>query len=253
MLQQLPAPTAMPTTPDLPELEAIAESSTETSGDEGATAGNDFFLEEYNPDNSGLFTEVPADQTESTTPADEDIFSIEYGLDIIAKLALVLGLLYLALYGLRRLQKNKNVQPSRNDTTINLLETTGLAPGRSLHLVVVGEKTLLIGATDQQISVLAELQDATIPVLEETEEESFTDVLQAQSPPETAPPPVPVPPAVASPAVTSPLPQPTTTPVTQQPVPLPGDAGATYSPDWQSAMAHLRDGIRQVKQSVGES
>jgi flagellar biogenesis protein FliO len=57
------------------------------------------------------------------------------------------------------------------------LETTGLAPGRALHLVVVGEKTLLIGATDHQVSLLAELADVTTPLVEETS--SFAATLAA--------------------------------------------------------------------------
>ena len=38
---------------------------------------------------------------------------------------------------------------------MNLLETTRLSPKQSLHLIMVGDQKLLIGATDQTISLLA--------------------------------------------------------------------------------------------------
>jgi len=44
----------------------------------------------------------------------------------------------------------------------------GLAPGRSLHLVVVGEKTLLLGATDHQVALLTELQPEAAPLPADT-------------------------------------------------------------------------------------
>lgn len=98
--------------------------------------------------------------------------------ELLLKLLLVIGLVYLALTGLRWLQKSR-IQATAGSTTIRVLETTGLAPGRSLHLVVVGEKTLLIGATDHQLSLLAELADvATSPLSEEVS--SFDEAL-AQS------------------------------------------------------------------------
>ena len=55
----------------------------------------------------------------------------------------------------------------------------GLAPGRTLHLVMAGEKTLLIGATDYHLSLLAELPNASAPVVEEAAI-AFEEALQRE-------------------------------------------------------------------------
>lgn len=126
------------------------------------------FLAEYDSETIPFMTENSAD--------DKPLW-ISTG-ELALKLLLVIGLVYLALTGLRWLQKSR-IQATAGSTTIRVLETTGLAPGRSLHLVVVGEKTLLIGATDHQLSLLAELADvATLPLSEEMS--SFDEAL-AQS------------------------------------------------------------------------
>lgn len=96
------------------------------------------------------------------------------GGEFVLKLLLVIGLIYLALIGLRWLQKSRQ-QLATGGATIRVLETTGLAPGRSLHLVTVGEKTLLIGATDHHLSVLAELANVITPLPEE--ESVFAETL----------------------------------------------------------------------------
>lgn len=88
------------------------------------------------------------------------------GGELALKLFLVLGLVYLALLGLRWLQRGQRKLVT-SGATIRVLETAGLAPGRALHLIVVGEKTLLIGATDHQLSLLAELTDVATPLNEE--------------------------------------------------------------------------------------
>ncbi len=90
----------------------------------------------------------------------------QIALDMGVKLLLVIGLVYATLLGLRWLQKFKNPL-GEGGATIQVLETVGLAPGRSLHLIVVGEKTLLLGSTEQNISLLSELADAHIPLPEE--------------------------------------------------------------------------------------
>ena len=90
----------------------------------------------------------------------------QIALDMGVKLLLVIGLVYATLMGLRWLQKFKNPM-GNGGATIQVLETVGLAPGRSLHLVVVGEKTLLLGSTEQNIAMLSELADAHISLPEE--------------------------------------------------------------------------------------
>jgi flagellar biosynthetic protein FliO len=170
------------------------------------------FLDEYDPEEETLF---------GNSKEAEERSGWEISIDVILKLSIVLGLVFVAMRGLRWLQRNRQ-QNVTGGATINVLETTGLAPGRSLHLVVVGEKTLLLGATDHQITVLSELADANIPVPEE--EPSFTEALNLQE--QQAAKPIPA------------------------AVPIDDDA-AEYASEWQSTLKNLRSGIRQVQQAVG--
>ncbi|MCB0154877.1 MAG: flagellar biosynthetic protein FliO, partial [Anaerolineae bacterium] len=95
-------------------------------------------------------------------------------------------------------------------TTIRILETTGLAPGRSLHLVVVGEKTLLIGATEHQLSLLAEVSEASLPLPDEEllVSPDFEMALAASQP------------------------------------------AAQATSEWQMTMNHLRSGLHHLRESV---
>lgn len=110
------------------------------------------FLPEYNPDNP----ELASMQTDNRP-------FWQVALDMSVKLLLVIALIYGMLIGMKWLQKVKN--PAASGTaTIQVLETVGLSPGRSLHLVVVGEKTLLLGSTEQNINALTELATNDAPL-----------------------------------------------------------------------------------------
>jgi flagellar biogenesis protein FliO len=142
------------------------------------------FLPEYQPDViPSLATPEGNGDVEGTAGgavADAVAEPTWYGmLDVVAKLALVVGLVYLAIAGLRWLQKGRRRSDNAGGAAIRLLETVGLAPGRTLHLVMAGEKTLLIGATDYHLSLLAELPNASAPVVEEAAI-AFEEALQRE-------------------------------------------------------------------------
>ncbi len=84
-----------------------------------------------------------------------DWAGVSFALDVIFKLALVLALIYGSLYLLRRWQVGAFASARRQ---LTVLETTRLSPRQSLHLVRVGERAWLIGATDQAVSLLAEVE-----------------------------------------------------------------------------------------------
>jgi flagellar biosynthetic protein FliO len=149
---------------------------------------------------------------------------------LVIKLALVIVLIYVVLAGLRWLQGGRR-QKMTGGATIRVLETVGIAPGRALHLVVVGEKTLLIGATDHQLSLLAELQDAVAPLRDEVNDcppEWFDEALRSQeartpaSPPET------------------------------QGEALPDMTQLRSAGDWRVALDGLRASVRRMRESAGE-
>ncbi|GAB4435792.1 MAG: hypothetical protein Kow0031_17530 [Anaerolineae bacterium] len=215
-LGQLPAspPEAAVAPETAPTANPAPQAAAETAPDTG-------YLAEYDPDANPMLAATPTEKQEW-----------ELGIDVFVKLALVLALVYLAMLGLRWLKKGKN-SGLNGSTTINVLETTGLAPGRSLHLVVVGEKTLLLGATDTHISLLTELPNAALPLPEEAPE--FEQVMAAQTTqPEAITPGDDLPPHLKLPAA-----------------PTPDDAAAEYVPDWQAALAGMRAGIRSMQNTVG--
>ena len=66
----------------------------------------------------------------------------------------VLACLYLVLIGLRRWQTQV---ASITDRQLGIVETLRLSPKQVLHLVRVGNRQLLLGASDGQVALLAEL------------------------------------------------------------------------------------------------
>ena len=97
----------------------------------------------------------------ASTPASAPWWSMT--LDLVVKLGLVIGLIYLTMWALRTYvlgpQARKrlgNSLPGR----IDVLDTTVLAPNRTLYLVEVADRVLVLGATGTSLSTLAEIREA---------------------------------------------------------------------------------------------
>ncbi len=75
---------------------------------------------------------------------------------VFLKLAVVVILMVAAAWILRRVQGGSWKAVERQ---VKVIETTHLNPRRAIHLVQIGDRKLLIGATDQSISLLTELDD----------------------------------------------------------------------------------------------
>jgi len=82
---------------------------------------------------------------------------------MISALAIVIALVYGALYMLRRLM-GRRLKGAGGTGSLEVLETTFVGQHKAISLVRVGQRSVLVGVTDNQISTLTEL-DA-----EETEE-----------------------------------------------------------------------------------
>ena len=72
---------------------------------------------------------------------------------VFLNLGLVILLIYTALSVARRLKLGTFGQTNKQ---LSLLETLYLAPKQKIHLVRIGKKALLIGATDDRLTVLTE-------------------------------------------------------------------------------------------------
>jgi len=79
----------------------------------------------------------------------------------ILKLALVLGLCYATMLGLKKFTSMKNaVGASRG--RIKVVENSTLGANRTLHLIEIGSKRLLVASTPSHINLLAELEPGDV-------------------------------------------------------------------------------------------
>jgi flagellar biosynthetic protein FliO len=84
----------------------------------------------------------------------------QVGLNLVVQLSMVLGLIYLTAWGLKKLRQRTTSM--RGNHSVQLMETVALSPHRTLHVVAVGGRVLVLGATDHQINLITEM-DALEP------------------------------------------------------------------------------------------
>lgn len=107
----------------------------------------------------------------------------------LLKMASALIVVVFCIYGSVFLLKKgfgRKLSHNRRNSALELLETTYVGPKKSISLVRVGDKSVLVGVTDHQISVLTELDaEATKAVLacdvEEAQPAKFKDLLTTAS------------------------------------------------------------------------
>jgi flagellar biosynthetic protein FliO len=124
-----------------------------------------------------FFLIVDALSTPVSTPAEIPLNPGDPGstaalfLSVFLKLGLVIVLMLVGFYLLRRW---KGPQFSGQSKQMTVLETLRLTPRQTVYLVKVGDRNVMIGATDQSISYLTELE----PVSEEQKStQSFPKIL----------------------------------------------------------------------------
>ena len=87
-------------------------------------------------------------------PGSDTISTVSLGFGVFLKLGIVVLLIYVSLYLLKRWSGAATAIPHNR---LAVLESAHLSPRQALHLVRVGEQVLLIGATDAAVNVLAQL------------------------------------------------------------------------------------------------
>lgn len=117
----------------------------------------------------------PLDLSEPRQPSSGG--TARYLLQALLALLLVVGLVYGAVLLLRRLQGGAPLRGG--DGAIEILDSRALGPDRAVHLVRIGSRVLLIGATGGSMAKLAELSPDDIAAQgagsETTDGESATD------------------------------------------------------------------------------
>ena len=100
-------------------------------------------------------------------------------------LLVVIICIYAGLYLMKRLVMKRNSNTGRG-RLLQVIETTGVAPKKTLSLIRVADKAVLIGMTDSHMSVLTELdaeQTAQIMAVPDTcqETDNFARLLKSVS------------------------------------------------------------------------
>jgi flagellar biosynthetic protein FliO len=75
--------------------------------------------------------------------------------ELVSKTAIVVALLYGVLWFGKKLSSRAGAAPG--GAGIQVVQSVHLGPGRSVHLLVVGGRTLLVGSTSHQVSFLSDL------------------------------------------------------------------------------------------------
>jgi flagellar protein FliO/FliZ len=75
------------------------------------------------------------------------------------RMVLVLALVLAAIYAIYRLMKRASRPKTADDPAIKVLASTSLGQGKALHVVSLGSKAYLVGATDSSVSLVAEVED----------------------------------------------------------------------------------------------
>jgi flagellar protein FliO/FliZ len=101
---------------------------------------------------------------------------------MIGALLVVLLLMYFTFQVLKRVSGGKMIG-SKGKKSLEVIEATHLAPKKSVALVRVGERAVMVGVTDHQITLLSELSpEETGKLIEKRQEEAnqqpFADMLQ---------------------------------------------------------------------------
>ena len=102
---------------------------------------------------------------------------------MVSALVLVILLVYGALYALRRMMGRRYGSRATNDS-LQVLQTTYVGQHKAISLVKVGQRSVLVGVTDNQISTLTELDAAETEQIvdasaQPTRSESFSRLLLA--------------------------------------------------------------------------
>ncbi len=132
----------------------------------------DFQVRDYADFSNGTDNDLPS----------SDWFGLLGGIAI--KLAFVIGLALLAVKALQRYLYRGNM-PAHSKKPISLLGLLSLAPSKTVYVIEVGKKVLVVGATQNQLNLLTEVTDQEAidelhaNAVEPQLKEQFTSILKS--------------------------------------------------------------------------
>lgn len=101
---------------------------------------------------------------------------------LLSALAIVIVALYGGLYLLKRMMTTRRTASARQ-AALEVIESAYVGPKKTVSLVRVGNKAVLVGVTDQQISMLTELSpaetaDLLVPTPQTKSAETFAQMFK---------------------------------------------------------------------------
>lgn len=93
----------------------------------------------------------------SSAVSESPLDSVFLGFSVFLKLTAVIILIYAAAYSYKHW---RGALPNRAPKQLSVIETTHLSPRQALHLIRVGERVILIGATDQNLNYITDISSA---------------------------------------------------------------------------------------------
>jgi flagellar biosynthetic protein FliO len=85
-------------------------------------------------------------------------------LKVLGSVLLLIGVLYAGMYAMRVLS-GRSGKGGFNSDAISVLHKTHIAPKKAIYVVKVGEKAMVVGVTDSQISHLSDLSEEELGTL----------------------------------------------------------------------------------------
>ncbi|MDD3777169.1 MAG: flagellar biosynthetic protein FliO [Actinomycetota bacterium] len=112
----------------------------------------------------------------------------DLAIKVLVSLIIISALIYITVYGLRVIYRKKNSTGailSKKSRIIHVLETVDLDAGHKLHVVKIGDKNLMIGVSEHQVNLIAELDAETCNCISEQDsrasdtgkQESFRSII----------------------------------------------------------------------------
>lgn len=107
---------------------------------------------------TSYFAETTATETTGTTTTNGN-YKAPSTAGMIIKMIVVLALVVAALYGIMRFFKKKNNAVQSDDDFMRRVSTLNFAPGKSVEIVTLVDRCFMLGVTDSNINLIAEITD----------------------------------------------------------------------------------------------
>ena len=103
--------------------------------------------------NTNYFSDTASDTTGTNT------YKTPSTAGMIIKMIVVLGLVCAALYGILRFFKKRNNNTQSDDDFMRRVSSLNFAPGKSVEIVTLVDRCFMLGVTDSNINLIAEITD----------------------------------------------------------------------------------------------